>query len=181
MPAYNVFLANLGNALTTTQQDAVRSTLQGWFNQIATGSNYSGAMVQWVTSAPTIQNYELLLYFVPSDLNSVVRALPGFSGTVGGGDGFTAWAGSQSASEIYVNRSRNWLAEIAFHEAMHNKLHLGDADLHTRNGLARIPVNAGSQPSTANITQMRAALSTARAQWTGGWTAYSDPLAGLGL
>lgn len=181
MPAYNVYLANLGNALTSGQQNTVRTTLQGWFNQIATGSSYSGATVQWVTATFSIQNYELLLYFVPNEISSIVRSLPGFSGPAGTGDAYTVWAGNLSASEIYVNKSRNWLAEIAFHEAMHNKLHLSDTALHARDGLARIPVSAGSQPSALNISQMRTALSNVQAQWTGGWAAYSDPLAGLGL
>lgn len=178
MPAYNVFLANLGDALTQDQRNQVQTALQGWFGQIA---NTDGALVQWVTSAPTIAEHELLIYFVPSEMNSVARSLPGYSGSAGGGDGFTVWAGNVSASEVYVSRSRNWLAEIAFHESMHNKLHLGDRDLHALDGLARIPVVAGSQPSADNFTRMRRALNTRHAQWTGGWAAYSDPLAGLGL
>lgn len=157
MPAYNVYLANLGNAVNQDQQNQVRTALQGWFGQIA---NTDGALVQWVTSAPTIADHELLIYFVPSEINSVARSLPGYSGPAGSGDGFTVWAGNLTASEVYVSRSRNWLAEMAFHEAMHNKLHLGDQGLHALNGLARIPVVAGSQPSTNNITRMRGALNT---------------------
>ncbi|MFN7930968.1 MAG: hypothetical protein U0Y68_24185 [Blastocatellia bacterium] len=178
MAAYNVFLANLGNALTQEQRDQVRTTLQGWFGQIA---NTDGAMVQWVTSAPTISDHELLIYFVPSEMNSVARSLPGYSGSAGSGDGFTVWAGNLSTSEVYVSRSRGWLAEIAFHECLHNKLHLGDRDLHALDGLARVPVVAGSQPSANNITRMRRALTNRHTQWTGGWGAYSDPLAELGL
>ena len=176
MPAYNVFLANLGNALNQDQRNQVQTTLQGWFGQIA---NTDGALVQWVTSAPTIADNELLIYFVPSDMDSVARSLPGYSGPAGTGDGFTVWSGNVTASEVYVSRSRNWLAEIAFHESLHNKLHLGDRDLHALDGLARIPVVAGSQPSANNITRMRRALSTRHAQWTGGWGAYNDPLRGL--
>lgn len=176
MPAYNVYLANLGNALNQDQQNQVQSALQGWFGQIA---NTDGAMVQWVTSAPTAADNELLIYFVPSEINSVARSLPGYSGSAGSGDGFTVWAGSLTVSEVYVSRSRNWLSEIAFHESMHNKLHLGDQALHALDGLARIPVVAGSQPSAHNITRMRSALSNRHAQWTGGWSAYNDPLSGL--
>jgi hypothetical protein len=64
---------------------------------------------------------------------------------------------------------------MAFHELMHNKLHLGDTALHAKNGLARIPVSPGATPSAQNITDMKNALSVAHAQWTGGWVTYNDP------
>jgi hypothetical protein len=182
MPAYNVYLASLGGTgLDTAAKSAVQNTLLGWFGEIVTGvSAFSGAQVSWVNSDPgTIQNTEILIYFVLSSLESVVTALPGYSHGAGTGDGITAWAGSQTASEVYVSPSRSYLAEMAFHEAMHNKLHLGDSALHALNGLARIPVSAGQRPSPNNITRMRAALTRVHQQWTGGWSAFNDPLRGI--
>jgi hypothetical protein len=183
MPAYNVYLASLGGTgLDSAAKNAVQVTLLGWFSDIIVGPGVtsSGAQVRWVDSDPgTIQNTELLIYFVRSSLESIVSSLPGYRGGGGTGDGLTAWAGSQTASEVYVSNSRSYLAEMAFHEAMHNKLHLGDSALHALDGLARSPVAAGQRPSANNITRMRAALSREQPQWTGGWSAFNDPLRGI--
>lgn len=181
MPAYNVYLASLGNTgLDQNARSAVQSTLLGWFGTIVTGSSFSGAQVTWVDSVPSsIQSNELLIYFVRSSLDSILVSMPGYTGGAGTGDGLTAWSGSNTASEVYVSNSSAYLPQMAFHEAMHNKLHLGDQALHALNGLARIPVSAGQSPSQGNITRMRNALSTNHPQWTGGWSAYNDPLRGI--
>lgn len=177
MPSYNVYLGDVNSGLTTEQKNNVRTTLQGWFGRIV--PERTTAIVSWVNSAPSsISDTELLVYFVASSFDSVVRALPG-GGRAGSNDGFTAWAGGLTASEVYVSSSRTYLAELAFHELMHNKLHLDDAALHSRDGLARFPLNPGTNPSTTNISQMRAALNNRHPQWTGGWTAANDPLAGV--
>ncbi len=178
MPSYNIYLGDVNSGLNDEAKSAVQSTLLGWFGRIVPSG--TTAMVSWVSAAPpSIQATELLVYFVRGSLESVVRGLPGGPGTSGSGDGLTAWSGSLTASEVYVSSSRSYLAEMAFHELMHNKLHLGDAALHSRNGLAHIPVTAGTSPSTQNVTQMRGALSNSQPQWTGAWAAINDPLFGL--
>ena len=178
MPAYNVYLGDVNSGLSDEAKSAVQSALLSWFSRIVSGD--TTASVSWTSSAPgSIRDNELLVYFVRSSMDSIVRALPGGPGSAGNGDGFTAWAGDLTASEVYVSSSRSYLAEMAFHELMHNKLHLGDAALHSRNGLAHIPVTAGTTPSQQNITQMRAALNNNQRQWTGGWAAANDPLLGL--
>ncbi|HEY0547873.1 MAG TPA: hypothetical protein VGC91_21015 [Pyrinomonadaceae bacterium] len=180
MPAFNIYLGALGNSgLDQTMRDNVRNTLQGWFGSIVNGSSFSGALVSWVDSAPaSIQNNELLIYFVAGRGDSIVASLPGYPGGAGTGDGLTAWS-TQTASEVYVATSTAYLPQMAFHESMHNKLHLGDTALHRQDGLARSPVSVGGTPSADNITRMRAALSTNHQQWTGGWSAYNDPLRGI--
>ncbi|MBV9211687.1 MAG: hypothetical protein JOZ52_13695 [Acidobacteria bacterium] len=180
MPAFNVFLGALGNSgLDQAAKDNVRSTLQGWFTSIVNGSSYSGAVVSWVDSAPSIQNNELLIYFVAGRGDSILTSLPGYHGGAGSGDGLTAWVDPLTASEVYVATSTAYLPQMAFHEAMHNKLHLGDTALHRQDGLARSPVSVGGTPSADNIRRMRAALDTNHQQWTGGWSAYNDPLRGI--
>ena len=177
MPAYNVYLGDVSSGLSTAQKTAVQTTLLGWFGRIVPSG--TTAMVSWVSSVPSsIADTELLVYFVRSSMDSVVRGLPG-GGRAGTGDGVTAWSSSLTGSEVYVNTSSSYLAEMAFHELMHNKLHLDDAALHARNGLAHIPVTAGTSPSTQNIAQMRAALNNSQPQWTGGWLAAMDPSLGL--
>ncbi|HEX8247097.1 MAG TPA: hypothetical protein VF599_02850 [Pyrinomonadaceae bacterium] len=180
MPAYNVYLAALGShGLTSQEQTDIQTKLTTWFNQITAGTAYGTASVSWATAAPgTIGGHEMLIYFVADSMDSILVALPGNSGR-GSGDGFTTWANNLTGSEVYVSSSRQYLAEMAFHESMHNKLHLGDTALHAKDGLAHIPVTAGTTPSATNITDMRRALATSQPQWTGGWTAYNDPSRGL--
>jgi hypothetical protein len=180
MPAYNVYLAALGShGLTSAEQTDIQTKLTTWFNRITTGTSYGTASVSWATAAPgNIGGHELLIYFVADSMDSILVSLPGNSAR-GSGDGFTTWANNLTGSEVYVSSSRQYLAEMAFHEAMHNKLHLGDTALHAKDGLAHVPVTAGTAPSATNITDMRTALSANQPQWTGGWTAYNDPMRGL--
>lgn len=178
MPSYNVYLGDVNSGLSQEQKNAVRSTLQGWLGRIVPEG--TTAMVSWITAAPSsISDTELLVYFVRSSTDSVVRGLPGGNRSSGNGDGFTAWAGDLTASEVYVNSSQSYLPQMAFHELMHNKLHLDDAGLHSRNGLAHVPVTAGASPSPENIAQMRGALNNSQRQWTGAWVAINDPLFGI--
>ena len=178
MPSYNIHLGDVNSGLSSEAKAAVQTTLSGWFSQIVPSG--TTAIVSWTSSVPaSIQSSELLVYFVRSSMDSVVRGMPGGPGMAGNGDGLTAWTSSLTASEVYVSSSRSYLAEMAFHELMHNKLHLGDAALHARNGLARSPVTAGASPSTQNRSQMRAALNNSQPQWTGAWAAINDPLFGL--
>ena len=185
MPAFNVYLGEVCTTnLSQTQKNEVQSALTTWFGQICNSTSYT-PIVSWINSAPaTIQNNELLVYFVATTSDSVIRHMPGYNGGAGQSDGFTFFTDNLHASEVYVSRSSGWLAEIAFHELMHNKLHLRDAALHARTGLARVPVSAGSQPSGQNITQMRAALAASRPQWANAWSSVTcpdpnDPLFGL--
>jgi hypothetical protein len=180
MPAYNVYLASLGESgLTQEMKNAVQATLLGWFGEVVSGTSFTGAQVSWVDSVPAaIQNSELLVYFVSSVIDSVVVAMPGHRGGLGD-DGTTEWANNLTSSEVYVSRSRNYLPQMAFHECMHNKLHLGDQALHALDGLARVPVAAGQRPSSGNITRMKNAISRNQPQWTGGWAALNDPLRGI--
>ena len=180
MPApYNVFLASLGsNGLAQGAKDGTRALLLEWFTEVAKGSSFSGAQVSWVTEAPaTIQNTELLVYFVPNSIERILSSMPGYKGGQGEG-GTTIWAGNLTGSEVYVSASRAYLAQMAFHECMHNKLHLQNS-LHSQDGLARVPVTAGQRPSPDNFKRMREALGRNQPQWTGGFSAWNDPLRGL--
>jgi hypothetical protein len=169
--AYNVYLAGLGrHGLTDAETSAVKSSLQTWFNLIDGDS-----VVSWVTAAPSIQEHELLCYFVTDSDDSIVKSLIGKAGS---GNGITGWT-SETGSEVYVSKSRGFLAEMAFHELLHNKLHLDDAALHKKDGLAVATVTAGMNPSTQNIADMKAKLNDKQKQWTTGFTSYNDPMRSL--
>jgi hypothetical protein len=169
--AYNIYLAGLGShGLSDTDKSSIKTSLQTWFNLIE-----SGSVVSWVTAAPSIQEHELLCYFVTGTEDSIVKSLIGKAGT---GNGITGWT-SDTGSEVYVNKSRGFLAEMTFHELMHNKLHLDDADLHKKDGLAVAVVTAGMTPSTQNIADMKAKLNDKQKQWTSGFVVYNDPMRNL--
>ncbi len=181
MPVYNVFLGDVNSGLDQDIQNSIQQKLQTWFTQITQGTDYQ-ATVRWVTSAPNVQPYELLVYFVQSVLDSVVRDMPGSSSVVYTSEGgITVMTPAFNASEVHINLSSSILPEIAFHELMHNKLNVNDAVLHSNNGLASVPISPGTTPSPQNKTLMRNALSRTRTQWTGGWSASTDPLAGMDI
>ena len=178
---YNVYLHEVGNAgFTGNLRQTVQTRLQGWFNQIVHGTSFRSANVQWVDSAPRIEDHELLVYFCQSQINSVIRSrlVPGASGNE---DGLTVYANERAASEVYVfgaegSSPMDAIPEVAFHECMHNKLNL-DNHLHSRPGLAARAVSPGTPIHPSNIADMRAALPQPRRQWLDGFA--GDALEGL--
>jgi hypothetical protein len=175
MAAFNIYLGEIGTTgLTSEEKNSLKTKLEGWFGKIVdTGDN---AIVSWTSSAPaTIQDHELLVYYVSSSSGSILKAMPGNTSGAGSGNGLTVFGGNLTGSEIYVSSSKSGLAELTFHELLHNKLHLDDANLHKKDGLAVKVVPIGGTPSTTNISDMNKALKNKNKQWTGGWQAFSDP------
>lgn len=176
MAIYNIYLGEIGKTgLEDTDKSGVKTKLENWFGKITPDGDT--ALATWITSAPSaIQDHEMLVYFVRGSGDSILKVMPGNSGG-GSGNGLTVF-GSLTASEIYVSSSKSGLAELTFHELMHNKLQMNDANLHKKDGLAVKEVPLGGSPSTSNISDMKAALKSNHKQWTGGWAAYLDPLNG---
>lgn len=178
MAIYNIYLGEIGKSgLTEEEKSSVKSKLEVWFRNIVDAADT--ALATWTSSMPAaIQDHEMIVYFVSSSgSDSILRVMPGNTQGGGSGNGLTV-LGSLSASEIYVSASRAGLAELTFHELMHNKLQLDDGNLHKKDGLAVKTVPLGGQPSANNIKEMKAALKKANKQWTGGWSAFNDPLNG---
>lgn len=178
MAAFNVYLGEIGKiGLTDAEKSSLKTKLEGWFGKIVDAADT--AVVSWTSSAPaTIQDHELLVYFVGSSSGSILKVMPGNTGGGGNGNGLTVFGGSLTGSEVYVSNSKTGLAELTFHELLHNKLHLDDANLHKKDGLAVATVPLGGQPSATNISDMNKALKNKNKQWTGGWQAFNDPLNG---
>ena len=179
---YNVYLHEVGiSGLTPDIRNTVITKMTRWFNLVVDHHPYRTAVVQWARSRPPIQDHELLVYFCQSQMNSVIRArLAG--GASGNEDGLTVFPDGNHASEVYVfgangNSPLDSVAELAFHECMHNKLRLNDHQLHPRPGLAARAVGAHTPIHAQNISQMRAALSNPQPQWLGGYD--GDALEGL--
>lgn len=146
-----------------------------------------GDMAACTASSPIMQDWELLIYVLPSPLEGLVGVH--FAQTWGGPNvgGQTGWNNNSPlvGSEVYasaVSGGTQGLADVIFHEAMHNKLRWGDNQLHNSlpsqpGGLRRSPM----QPplSQGDIALMRPKISVKRPQWLGGWRAASDPIHGL--
>ena len=173
MAIYNIFLGEIGKTgLSDADKSGVKSKLENWFGKITADGDT--ALATWTATAPSaIQDHELLVYFVSGSDSSILKFIPGNKGG-GSGNGLTVF-GSSSASEIYVSSSKSGLAELTFHELMHNKLQLDDANLHKKDGLAVKEVPLGGAPSTTNTSDMKTALKNSHKQWTGGWMAALDP------
>jgi hypothetical protein len=95
-----------------------------------------------------------------------------------GVSGTTAWKKADgSGSEVYVKGvTATRIADLIFHEALHNKLQLRDAVLHKKPGtaLAKDPVGQSLEPGDINL--MKRAMTAPTAQWQGGWKYATDPL-----
>lgn len=178
MAAFNIYLGEIGKSgLTEDEKNSLKNKLQGWFGKIVETADT--AVVSWTNSAPaSIQDHELLVYFVNSSSGSILKVMPGNTSGAESGNGLTVFGGNLTGSEVYVSSSKSGLAELTFHELLHNKLHLDDAALHQKDGLAVKIVPLGGQPSEQNLKDMKAALNNKNKQWTSGWMAYSDPLNG---
>ena len=190
MAKYKIHMVKLGRA-RVGDESATGTALKGYFDRVIQSSatlrrSYAGgAEVTWTTSCPTVRPHELLIYVVVSALDSIVVSLPGLTNTQTriNSDGLTVWTGTLTAAEVYTTRfgaNSAMLAKLAFHEAMHNKTHRGNS-LHSGGGLAASPISSRSALTTANIRLMRRVLGTSRPQWTGGCTAYNNPLRGMGI
>jgi len=188
MAKYKIHLVKLGGA-TVGNENRTGEALEDLIDQVIESSRSleqrfsDGAEVLWSTSCPEIAAHELLIYVVPSATDSIVRDMPALRGRASPHPrdaGFTAWAEGVTASEIYPPRDTQpvRLAKLAFHEAMHNKLHVG-GELHGRDGLAVSPIQPSSELSDNNKRNMAAVLGQDRPQWTGGCALYHDPMRGI--
>jgi hypothetical protein len=201
---YNVFLFNgtiaarkdSGNALSKDQLDAVQQKVQGYFNQVvakhdalagAKGTRYGGAVVRWITGPTAVASNELLIYLLPFGYTIAKSGKLEAGSPPPNHDGLTNPMASGVASEVYLHfADPAIIANLMFHEAMHNKLAL-DNRMHSHGGLAASPIGGDTAISQPNINEMAAALDTQRAQWTGGiqmlvsesQRSDNDPLKGL--
>ncbi len=188
MAKYKIYMVKLGTPRVANENETA-TALKGFFDRVIQSDAAlrrrfdEGAEVQWMTQCPGPAAHELVVYVVSSGMDSIVVSMPGLSGRPGSidSDGLTVWTDSLTASEVYTTRfgsNSSMLAKLIFHEAMHNKTHRGSA-LHQGDGLAVSPITAGSQLTAANIRAMAGVLNRSRPQWSGGCSAYNDPIRGL--
>lgn len=148
----------------------VGNYLKEFFDQVCTSSltSYSDSDFWWDSSPSDVRAEEVLIYFLDSKSDSLVRQLS--AGAPLGAGGTTLIRSSGNLSEVYVRESlaamgggadfARGLAVLAFHEAMHNKLKVGGS-LHSTGGggMAAATVYANTNVNAANIAKMAPTLS----------------------
>jgi hypothetical protein len=135
-------------------------------------TRYTESDFWWDPPASDVTGDAVLIYFLRTSAESlVVRREPGFSPL--GGGGTTRRTGAGTISEVYVESllrggtvgNMQTLINVAFHEAMHNKL-LAGQNMHNDGGLAADTNWPEDTLNETNIRRMRAALETAVIQDT---------------
>jgi hypothetical protein len=204
--AYNVYLFNglpISAAMNRTtlsgdQLTAINRTLQNYFDQVVKvhdnlnlpgRAKYGRAQVQWLASFPTVAPNELLIYLLPAGATLVRAGKLQQGQPPAGHDGLTnPNLTGGTGSEVYFHFADTTLiANLMFHEAMHNKLALSNAQLHPKGGMAGATVEPATPLTAPNIRDMAVALDTNRPQWTAGMQMLaaawmipdSDPMKGM--
>jgi len=189
---YNVYLFNglpISPALSRTnlsvpQLTTIYRTLKGHFDTVVRAHDalrlpgqpiYGTAQVVWLAGFVTPAPHELLIYLLPmgATVASNGRLEPGNPPT--NHDGLTKAVGPETASEVYLHfNDMTLIANLMFHEAMHNKLGLGNQALHSRGGMGNGlpggtgPITPATSLSQRNIDDMARGLDAVRPQWIGG-------------
>jgi hypothetical protein len=183
--AYNVYLLNglgiqnstSGKFLTGEELISINRTLQNNFQRVVTAHDslpgvtpLGSALVRWLAGTVPILATELLIYLLPFGTTLIKSNGTLMNGQgAPGHDGFTGTIGATTGSEVYLHfTDPTLIANLMFHEAMHNKLALDDPHLHPRDGLASKIVSADTKISDRNIQDMAAALDVRRPQWVPG-------------
>lgn len=174
---YNIYI--IDPLKEVTEFMAVAKLLSDWFDPIvktAQGTKYDYSFVQFPQYVVSPQPHELIIYVCAYE-HSVLQHMPGANSktfpnpATSSHKGVTV-NGQPTASEIYVkNSNADLIAALIFHEAMHNKLQMTDAQLH--NGFSGCSLSCGmirapASPSSAESKAMSAALNNSVPQWADG-------------
>jgi hypothetical protein len=181
MANYKVYLIDTLEAMSLQQKMKVNISLQALFDPIAKAAGYAeGALVHFPAYYISPASHELVICFVPFGL-SIANQLPRVTQANGQLEqrvdsdpvidqhwGLTRFNSNGTVSEVRIRGGgpEAW-SKLAFHEAMHNKLQVGNS-LHTRFnpcGLSCAVVDESSQLTEAERAAMVAALPNNVPQW----------------
>ena len=120
----------------------------------------------WSYRPAHVQPHDVVIYFLLDSGQSLVRKKLGVEPPTTDG-GCTYFNGAVTLSEVYVDGSMpaTRLANVAFHELMHNKLKLGDG-MHVLGGVAAKPTQENSRLNPESIRRMSKALFNPVPQYT---------------
>jgi len=126
--------------------------------------------VDWSFRAEHVATHDVVIYFVLDRDHSVIRSELKKEPPPEAQAGATALDQAKgNLSEVYVDGTMpaRRVANVAFHEFMHNKLKKDDRELHKLDGLADYPTTENANPSKDNIVRLSKALFRPRRQYTG--------------
>jgi hypothetical protein len=148
-----------------------------WEHLVAIARTVPGSFIpgpSWALRAAHLMPHDVVVYFVLDPSQSVARSLGVRVPEESAAGGLTATTLHGIVSEVYVegNMPARRLANVAFHEIMHNKLDVGGGwkgDLHRKGGLglAEKPTDEWSRLTDGNIRLMSANLFRKVRQHTG--------------
>ncbi|WP_238273038.1 hypothetical protein [Methylobacterium cerastii] len=170
MSVYNIYLVDIEDAIGSDNKRAeVKHFIKDYFDKVCKKAGIKeGCSVQFVTTNPQAKKHELIMYYMKRTPHIVENIkhdnLPPTHET---STGFTKWNSKEHGSDMEASSAMDSrdIANITFHEFMHQKLHLSDK-LHTKDGLAG---DVNSSLSEDNIKLMAAKLMANHPQWTGGF------------
>jgi hypothetical protein len=149
-----------------------------WEHLVAIAKAMPGGFIPgpcWSLRAGHLMPHDVVIYFVLDPSQSIARRLGAVTPERANAGGLTAQTVRGTVCEVYVegNMPSRRLANIAFHETMHNKLDVGGVwrgDLHEKGGLGlAAPVtNEWSRLTRDNVRLMAANLFRNVRQHTGG-------------
>jgi hypothetical protein len=167
---YKTFIANLLGALPQKLAWQVQSHLADLFSPCIS-NDFENNWVYFADAQNKPDKHELLVYFMPAQ-TSIIKHVPSVAAPDLSIDGNTAYAAG--ASEVYVKSSDPLLlANLAFHELMHNRLKVGNS-LHRQGGLASAVVYNSTEITKDNIRAMAKVISKPIKQWTDGIALLAD-------
>jgi hypothetical protein len=173
---YNVYLVDITNRIgSDDRRNEIKAVLQSYFDPIAKKVGIKeGAKVSFVTDNPQAKPNELIAYYSSSGWH-VVTEMPGAKVPADAEGGLTLWNGTVTGSDVVADpdTATRTIANLTFHELMHNKLNMGD-EMHRLGGLASSSVDDTMRPSPKNIEMMSSALLKQRPQWTGGFAQLKE-------
>lgn len=201
---------------------AVGQMLAGWYRSVCatatTAAMTWSADVQWLIEprpptasqdATSPQTVNMLVFYVPTPQEGVIRLHPNWRGQELEANGDTAiwgttvlrWTppgaaagrrtGTLGISEVYTRRCRTSqpaasllnLARTGFHESMHNQTVRNGTELHSGRAGFAADVPTGDAPSGNDLQLMAGALNALVPQWHDGFQAWrtnaADPFGGI--
>jgi hypothetical protein len=156
-----------------TRYREINVALQSHFDKVTPHLSPADSIrVAFIPATPSPTTSDIVVYFAPTEY-SLVAEFAGRSHDplLDDGDGWTVikpGSPPSAASEVYAKTfDSQLLAALAFHEAMHNKLALGNA-MHSGDGMAQREVTPQTLVSPNNAREMGAAFRKPVRQWVGG-------------
>jgi len=170
-----VFLVDITNRIgNDARRTEVKALLQSYFDKVVAKAKSDKVTVMFVSDNPQPNDNDLIAYYSTTGWH-VVSQMPGAPEVKDTEGGLTYNNGTVTGSDVVANPDddTSMIANLTFHELMHNKLNMGDS-MHRLGGLAKSPVDESTPLTNANIEAMAKVLTTDRKQWVGGFALLKE-------